>query len=278
MRIILDNREHALIESITTKLADKPMSIMLSTEVLPIGDICMKTDDNQNVVLFERKSLSDLLSSIKDGRYEEQSHRLINASGFNRHNIIYIIEGIYSQLRNEREKQTVLSAITSLNYFKGLSVMRTSSVHDTAELIIHMADKIQRDFAKGKVAYNKQSDKHVDNTVYDILPESTETIESSIIHVEESYANFVKKVKRDNITPDNIGEILLSQIPGVSPVTAHAILQKYDNSFTKFMSEIAADPANITANLGKITYTSKSGARKINKSSIENIKKYLLNI
>jgi len=66
------------------------MSIMLSTEVLPIGDICMKTDDNQNVVLFERKSLSDLLSSIKDGRYDEQSYRLQHTADPRR--VIYVIE------------------------------------------------------------------------------------------------------------------------------------------------------------------------------------------
>ena len=33
---------------------------------------------------------------------------------------------------------------------------------------------------------------------------------------EKTYTNVVHKVKKKNITPENIGEIILSQIPGIS--------------------------------------------------------------
>ena len=44
------------------------------------------------LLIIERKSLNDLASSIKDGRYAEQSFRLSNIEHHN-HNIVYLIEG-----------------------------------------------------------------------------------------------------------------------------------------------------------------------------------------
>ena len=37
----------------------------------------------------------------------------------------------------------------------------------------------------------------------------------------------IKKVKKENITEDNIGEIMLCQIPGISSVTSLAIMEKF---------------------------------------------------
>jgi ERCC4-type nuclease len=267
MQIIIDDREHTLYEKITEQNSNA--NIILSKKTLHLGDIHIKTDDLKDVVLIERKSLSDLLASIKDGRYDEQSHRLSNASGFHPHNIIYIIEGVIGQIREPKEKRLILSAITSLNFFKGFSVLRTNSVQETAELILSMTDKINRGFIKGKhpftpstIIYNSIETLPVENTCESVV----------------NYSNFVKKVKSDNITPDNIGIILLSQIPGVSSVTAAAILQKYDNSFLKFIEEAGKNKDSLVNILGNITYSSKSGARKINKSAIENIAKYIFSV
>jgi crossover junction endonuclease MUS81 len=104
-----------------------PNYVTMEVEPLPIGDILVKTDEGKDVMIVERKTLQDLLASIKDGRYEEQSHRLRNASGFPTHNVLYIIEGMYSTLRTSLEKKLVISTIASLNYFKGFSVIRTAS-------------------------------------------------------------------------------------------------------------------------------------------------------
>jgi hypothetical protein len=48
----------------------------------------------------------------------------------------------------------------------------------------------------------------------------------------------VKKEKRDFITPKNIGEIMLSNIPGVSPKIAAAIMKKYNNSMFEFLDDL----------------------------------------
>jgi hypothetical protein len=81
----------------------------------------------------------------------------------------------------------------------------------------------------------------------------------------------VKKVKKDNITPQNIGEILLSQIPGISSLTAIQIMKKFD-SFYDLISQVRQNPTC----LDSITIISETGkSRKINKTSIENLKKYI---
>jgi ERCC4-type nuclease len=55
----------------------------IEKKVITLGDIHFVNDEKE-VLIIERKSLSDLIASIKDGRYEEQSYRLINSSGMYR--------------------------------------------------------------------------------------------------------------------------------------------------------------------------------------------------
>ena len=93
MKIIIDNREHKLIELIKNQITDKKYSfIQVEVSQLEIGDLKITTDDDKKLLLFERKTVNDLASSILDGRYNEQSFRL-DKSIFHNHNIIYIIEG-----------------------------------------------------------------------------------------------------------------------------------------------------------------------------------------
>ena len=79
-------------------------------------------------------------------------------------------------------------------------------------------------------------------------------------------------MKKDNITPDNIGEIMLCQIPGVSSVTALAVISKFQN-ISNLITSIQTDATC----LNEISYTNaKNQTRKINKTSIANIRKFLL--
>ena len=293
MKVIIDEREQSLYEKCYSivNLDGNCTNVQLSKKVIPLGDILINTDEDKPVCIIERKSLSDLLASIKDGRYEEQSHRLLHASGLVPHNIIYIIEGTTGQLRSIMEKRIVYSSIASLNFFKGFSVFRTNSVQETAEMIIWISDKIDRNFTKGMIpAYLRP----VVNSVANIAPaniapaniapanattvpaielgESNSAVDTSIVDTSsQSYVNFVKKVKKDNITPDNIGEILLSQIPGISSVTAQAIMKIYP-SFPRLIQELEKNPDC----LNNTSYILNGKSRKISKACIESVKRYLI--
>jgi len=256
MNIIFDERETSLFESsknLSNISNNNFQHLNISKKVLPLGDILITNRENKELVLIERKSVADLLASIKDGRYEEQSHRLIHASGINRHNIIYIIEGGFSFLK-PADKRTVYSALTSLNLFKGFSIYHTISIQETAEWILFMTDKIGRDFEKGKHFCSA--------SIHEELA------------VPESYSGMVQKVKQQNITPENIGEILLCQIPGISSVNAKAILQRFEGSFLKLILSIQNSAES--EDIFKGIVLEKDGKiRKISKVCYENIVKFL---
>jgi len=274
MHIIVDEREHDLYSKLDSivNFEGNNTSIQISKEVLPLGDILIQTDSQRQVVLIERKSLSDLLASIKDGRYEEQSYRLIHTGEYSPHNIIYMIEGMYSQLRTPMEKRIVLSAITSLNHFKGFSVLRTCSLNETAEQIVWMAEKMEKDFQKGKRPAYTISPPLIAPTTVDGGNNETSTEENQAQPpvVAENYCTVVKKVKKDNITPANIGEIILCQIPGISSITAIAIMKQY-GTFTKLIDDIRINPGA----LENIVCENNGKSRKISKSCVKNVIEYL---
>ena len=90
---------------------------------------------------------------------------------------------------------------------------------------------------------------------------------------DKNYIGVIKKVKKDNITSDNISEIMLCQIPGISSVTSIAIMDKF-KTLLNLLTEIQKDPNC----LKDISYTnSKNQVRKINKNCATNIIKFLIN-
>jgi len=247
MKIILDERENALHQYMLEK--NVAFDFTIEKKVIELGDIHFVNNEKE-IVILERKSISDLLSSIKDGRYEEQSHRLIHSSGLYRHHIIYIIEGVVSQIREEREKKMFYSALTTLQLYKGFSVIRTFSVQDTAEYILYSAHKIRRELERNNLPWT---------------PDSVQNEEPA------KYCNFVKKTKKDNITPENIGEIILSQIPGISNVSACAIMSKFQ-TLPNLIDHIRNDPSC----LNSIICETKGKSRKLGKNVVENILKFLV--
>lgn len=263
MKIKVDIREVELLKAIIelTLTNDNYKGITVTSENLPLGDVII-CDDTTEKIIIERKTIQDLSSSIKDGRYEEQSYRLCGI-GHERHNIIYLIEGDFNTISNFKykiDKPTMFSAIFSLNYYKGFSVIRTINIHETAFYLCNTTLKLMKGEKEGRRPY------------YCHLPQTTDaTIDEK--NSLKSYATVVKKVKKDNITHENIGEIMLCQIPGISSTTASAIMKQF-KTIPNLLNEISKDDTC----LKDITYAnSKGDTRKINKNSIENIKKFLFN-
>ena len=272
LQIVVDVREHGLIEKLRGIAEGSGSSISIVVEQLLLGDILFRTIAKsesdailsaKEILLYERKSFVDLLASIKDGRYDEQSHRLIHSSGINPHNICYLLEGTFATLRNPADKRVILSAMTSLSYFKGFSVFRTATIFETADLIWAMANKIQKEFEKGKPipSYSSCS-----------VTSQPQQIEGDT--APASYGNFVKKTKHENITPENIGEILLSQIPGISSHIAHEVLKHFGGSFSQLITEIKTSPEKLDA----IYFESSKGdgkRRKLSSAVIQSILRFL---
>ena len=331
MRIIIDEREIILYDKLMTLCSKITPPITIVKKVIPLGDVIVEFDNNTTAVIMERKSLSDLISSIRDGRYEEQSHRLIHSSGISRHNIIYIIEGIVNQL-SPYDRDLVYATMTSLNFYKGFSVIRTSNIQDTAEYIKTMVVKMQKNTNNRKFPWNHceskirhviNNDQHnnhnnniqmnssftiTSNIILDTInhdgasttlsesypdadvrrtvesgsnvvetPDPTELIIEGVQPSDQEitdpppYCSVVKKVKKDNITPANIGEIVLCQIPGISSVSAVAIMKKFGT--VRNLIDVVSKDSNC---MNDLYTTSSAGNRKLGSNIITNIRKYLI--
>ena len=287
MIIKIDTREQDLFSK-CQHIIDaviKFKDIQLIKQPLPLGDIIVNDGDN-DAIIIERKTLSDLAASIKDGRYEEQSYRL-NGLHHHNHNIIYLIEGDMQRFNTFKEridKQTLYSAIFSVSYFKGFSIMRTNTLEETAMVVCNMVYKLVGGLKGGRKGY--YSNTILNNTITDLSQnnldnintnqDTTECTNQNNINNEPSdkdYCSVIKKVKKDNITQDNIGEIMLCQIPGVSSSTALAILK----NFKTLPNIIKAIQEDDTCLNNICTIDSKGKARKINKNAINTIIKFLQN-
>ena len=233
MELICDCRETKINQLLFEK------NIEYKSTNLDIGDFRIIYNGKIKTII-ERKSLNDLVSSIIDGRYKEQSLRLANIDNLHAHNIIYIIEGDLKTYkpRTRINCESIKSAMFTLSYYKGFSVVNTISLNETADYIKFVFDKINK---------NPKAEPYSEN------------------NSKEEYVNVVKKIKKDNITKENIYILMLSQIPGISTKIAKSILDNF--SFN--------DLVNGTFEECDITYSDSN--RKIPKKSLKTIKDFLSN-
>ena len=99
--IVLDNRERSLATALGALLTRDTGSIDMEVAVLSVGDVEIRQQQQQQsegseiprdlLFVFERKTWSDLASSICDGRWAEQKARMTETIGAGR--IAYIVEG-----------------------------------------------------------------------------------------------------------------------------------------------------------------------------------------
>ena len=288
MIIKIDNRETDLIKSCTYLLEISPSykNIQLQVGNLPIGDVIISNKE-EDLVIVERKSIRDLAASIKDGRYDEQSYRL-NGIPHHNHNIVYLIEGDMNKFnifKDRMEKMTLYSSMVSLNLYKGFSVIRSINIEETALFLCNMAYKMIKCETDGRKFFYPHPKPKQESQNDNKEPQNENQIQEQHLqeehlqeqHLQEqdndvkNYCSVVKKVKKENITKENIGEILLCQIPNVSSTTAIAVMSHFKN-FADLIISIGKDEQC----LKNISYTNAKGqTRKITKTAIQNIIDYL---
>lgn len=190
--IILDNREAKLIDY----FKDKPR---IEVEQLELGDIIFRNNDNNEVkYIIERKSVSDLYSSIKDGRYREQKARLL--ANYPLSKIIYLIEGTVPY----NNANTYFGSIVNMLLRDNIKVFQCSNINHS----IVFLETIQKRFEANA----------------EFLNEAT-----SMTGGSEDYLSTIKTKKKDNMTRENYQHIVLAQIPGMSISKAKAIFEEYKN-------------------------------------------------
>jgi len=291
MEVIIDCREKELIDICKNLLSteEKFKGIEIQTENLPLGDAIIKYN-KMECIIIERKTIKDLIASIKDGRYSDQCFRF-HKSSYNPHNIFYLIEGNIPV--SSKDKQTIYSSIFSLSCFKGFSIARSFHIQETAYIILNMMLKIKIEDDKGNKRYHPNFHElihkdtihnniidcreHIDIKQQENTDETNdETNDEEKDKKNTDFTNVIKMKKSETITRENIGVILLCQIPNVNVITANEIIKKC-KTIGCLIEKIkeAKTTNNDFSFLYDIKYIHNHKHRKLNKNAIDSIINFL---
>lgn len=247
MQLLIDAREPKTLVNYLNNLNEQSnVKISIVQKNLNIGDYVFYDEiNNKELLIIERKSLADLESSIKDGRYKEQSYRL-NETPLHNHNIIYLLEGAIINYKNVEFRTTLYSTLFSLNYYKGFTVINVLNQTETGDLLMSIACKLVRENKPGFYC----------------------TLSDSSIVKEENYINNIKTSKKAHINSDNIFQLMLMQIPGISNVSALALSNEFKN-MENLLDSLKKEKDE------KLETIKLASGRKLNKNIIASLKLYL---
>ena len=209
IQVLVDTRERILLEHMTESQDPVQKNVVeIKTQVLELGDVhIVITDEKSNsrrTLVYERKTLPDMISSISDGRYREQKVRLL--ATYAQRDIAYIIEGDSMHESLSRANHSVSSAYLNMVYRDNIHLFFTKDVEQTSFFILSVCSKI---LSTPKNYLQAEAD-------------------SKNISIGEYTSHIkIKSKKSHNITPDNCFLLQLSQIPTISHVVAKKIAAIY---------------------------------------------------
>lgn len=131
LRLIIDNREGKLKELFGESA---------TYENLTFGDIEIRRE-GEPVFLFERKTVADLMASIKDGRYKRQKQQVLEMYGPSI--IYYIIEGpVPSSASGTTADKIITSSLINTLLRDKIGIFYTRDVCDTRDLVVAIWERI----------------------------------------------------------------------------------------------------------------------------------------
>lgn len=248
MKIILliDHRESKIKQFFQE---NELSNVVIEYENLEFGDFIFVIEfsvDNTSKLVFERKSINDLASSIKDNRWRNQKQNLL--VNFDRSQLYYIIEDhieyaesniVYSGISHN----TIISSIINTMIRDDIKCFFTENLLDTINLLKTIATKLVKDGSKLINNHDKTT-----------------------IHV-------AKKIVHNS--KDKFFHNCLLCIPGLSEKIAQPLLREY-NSLENFYNRLnCKDYQERFGELSQLrTETEPGKHRKISRTVLTNILDY----
>jgi len=132
LKIDFREQRSGVVEEIG-KLADK---ISFELVTLPVGDYLL-----EDKIIVERKTLSDFLVSIKNGRIFQQAYRVAQSGK----NGLIILEGDKSMVDSSlMSRKAVQGALIHLEVFVGIPVIRSLNIRETVVLMVDIIHQCQQ--------------------------------------------------------------------------------------------------------------------------------------
>ena len=286
--ITIDTREHKLIELIKNTSS---FTIPYEIKNLQLGDIIItpsKYPDKS--LIIERKCMTDMIASIKDGRYKEQKIRL-QAEIVNNSNTLfcYLLEGMTNDLRLPNDKILLYGSIISSMFRDKIPLIRSLSLSETLDMIIRLYERKNKNindfFSLKKVINSNHTPEHniqnnsnvniISNSNISIIPNNNFAINN--LDNNNLYLQSIKKNKKENITPKLWNQIILTNIPGISNTIAIKINEVYPtiNSLLKAYTNCIDDDTRIKLLANIILINTEKQKRRIGNVISKRIFEYL---
>ncbi len=128
VNIIADDREP---DSVINQLKVYD-NIKLTKQRLAIGDY-----EINGRLLVERKTLQDLVASIKDGRLFKQACRLANSPL----QTLIILEGTTKNLKSNMRREAIQGALITISIYFAIPLLRSMHPQETAQLMLYVAQQ-----------------------------------------------------------------------------------------------------------------------------------------
>jgi len=302
--ITIDTREHKLIELIKNTSS---FTIPYEIKNLQLGDIIITPSKYPNKsLIIERKCMTDMIASIKDGRYKEQKIRL-QAEIVNNSNTLfcYLLEGMTNDLRLPNDKIVLYGSIISSMFRDKIPLIRTLSLSETLDMIIRLYERMNKNindfFSLKKVINSNHTPEHniqnnsnvniisnsnlsiIDNSNVSIIPNSNISIvannnlDTNNVDTNNLYLQSIKKNKKENITPKLWNQMILTNIPGISNTIAIKINEEYPtiNSLLKAYTNCIDDDTRIKLLANVILTNTEKQKRRIGNVISKRIFEYL---
>jgi len=289
MTLVLDNREKDLKEAFPNALYEN----------LDIGDIKI-IYNNQIFLLIERKTIKDVISSIKDGRYREQKKRLLS-SPVPKNRIMYLIEGSLSSLSNlnnyNSNMLSIFGMIINTLFRDNLIVLRMENINETIYFIKRILEKLKEPdnifilqnnientnntLNNTNTNTNNTNTNNNTNNIDSSSNDNTDNTNNNLIEkdINLEYLGTLKLKKKENLTPYNCSILQLTQIPYMSVNSAKIVLDKYksiSNLINVYYQTEEKERPNMLSNL-EINITNGK-KRKLGNVLSEKIYRYLFNL
>ena len=195
-------------------------------ENLIVGDFLFQDSNGEPKLIIERKSIADLQSSLKDGRFREQRTRLLE-TGIK---IIYIIEGQIS------DDKCVLGALENLALYHNICVLPTASIQQTITTLESLLKKVGQDYTPVesktcKPRYKKNVNKSSLHLMLETINGISSTIARTVAKEYTSVYDFCTRVQHhddDGGTP--LHELKLSDKRKLGVKTADKIRTAFFSS------------------------------------------------
>jgi ERCC4-type nuclease len=237
--LVIDNREKELIDRLDAK------GYMYEKMNLDVGDIqFVEVKTRTPYIVIERKTLEDLSSSMKDGRYREQKERMIHAVSA-RARKIYVLEGKWTEHSSISHK-SLRGMIINTMIRDNIQVKEVWGMDETVSFIEDIMSHIEM--------------------YADILYKEVCLDEYRDVNIQ------CKMKKKENLSVEKCFENMLLQIPGISTKTLNVIKDE-KRSIGEWMTEMGA--MHERGEFISYIENKKNGKNKIGQKRAMEMEKYL---